>query len=484
MLGQLIRKEILEHMMSLRFAIACVLCLVVILCSLFVRCQDYVQVLGDHHEETRMEQHKIDTMDHPWRFVWRGVNVYRRPNTLKIFVRGVDDSYGDAVRVSSNERLRPIVRSLQNTAVPLFPSIDLVAFVGLIMSLLAIVFGYDAVCGEKERGTLRLMLSYSVPRVRVLVGKWIGGYVALVMPFLLTVIVGAVIVLAQRNIALNDGQWLRLVTTVGFALLYVAAVYSLSIYVSCLTRRASSSIMILLCIWVILVLALPNLSPHVAQILRPAANAEEVHSARRTASKEIWERDVEQKMEAYDKENGFGEKWWESVDWDEWESRKRAWIRWEYELSCEHKGHVDRLNEYAKIDQRYGAQMEAQIELSRWIARMSPFTCFAMAAMELADAGIMDRTRYMSQLGGYQMELCNYAHDEWHARHEYEMAHKGKSSGPWHKTRKNAVPTFHYVAAAADEYARMLVVDAGVLGGMTVVFFMLSVLTFLRYDVR
>ena len=63
MLGRLIKKEILEHLMSLRFAIACVLCLIVILSSLFVRCRDYAQVLDDCHQELAMERHRIDTMD-------------------------------------------------------------------------------------------------------------------------------------------------------------------------------------------------------------------------------------------------------------------------------------------------------------------------------------------------------------------------------------------------------------------------------------
>ena len=54
MLRQLIKKEILEHLMSLRFAIACVLCLVVILCSIFVRGRDYSQVMDDYQQESAM----------------------------------------------------------------------------------------------------------------------------------------------------------------------------------------------------------------------------------------------------------------------------------------------------------------------------------------------------------------------------------------------------------------------------------------------
>lgn len=66
MLSQLIKKEVLDHLMSLRFAIACVLCLVVVLCSLFVRCQDHVQVLDDYHQDSTMEKHEIVEWGHPW----------------------------------------------------------------------------------------------------------------------------------------------------------------------------------------------------------------------------------------------------------------------------------------------------------------------------------------------------------------------------------------------------------------------------------
>ena len=56
MLKQLIKKEILEHLMSLRFAITCVLCLMVILSSLFVRGRDYTQASEDYYESVAMKK--------------------------------------------------------------------------------------------------------------------------------------------------------------------------------------------------------------------------------------------------------------------------------------------------------------------------------------------------------------------------------------------------------------------------------------------
>ena len=488
MLGRLIAKEILEHLMSLRFAIACVLCLTVVLCSLFIRSQDYNQVLDDYNQDSAIERGRIDKWDHPWRFVWQGVTERLRPNALKIFVRGTDDAYGQATRVASKEQLRPLIRDLSNTAVPLFPSIDLVIFVGVIMSLMAVVFGYDAICGEKERGTLRLMLSYSVGRHEVLLSKWIGGYVTLVVPFLLTVIVGAVIVKIQPSVSLNDGQWGRLLLIVVFSLLYIATIYSLAICVSCFSARSSTSVMVLLSIWVILVLAVPNLSPHLAQMVCPTSNAQDVENARRTASEEIWTRVVEDKMKVYDKSHGFEDffkgQWWRKVSWEDWSQVEPIQRRRRYELGLERAGHLDRLEEFGKIEHSYGLKMDAQVRVSRWIGRVSPFSCFAMAATELADAGVLGEKRYQKQLRKYQRILCEYAHDEWLAMNEYELEHEGKGQGPWYKVRVREVPRFHYVRPVARDYAGMVAVEGGILAGMTFLLFMLSYIKFLRYDVR
>jgi ABC-type transport system involved in multi-copper enzyme maturation permease subunit len=65
----------------------------------------------------------------------------------------------------------------------LFPLMDWFLIVGVVMSLLALVFSYDAICGEREDGTLRLAISYPVSRSVLLLGKWTGGFLSLLLPF-------------------------------------------------------------------------------------------------------------------------------------------------------------------------------------------------------------------------------------------------------------------------------------------------------------
>ena len=60
MLLHIIRKEVLEHLMSLRFAIACVLCFIVILASLFVRGQEYLLTVGDYREDVVAQRERVE----------------------------------------------------------------------------------------------------------------------------------------------------------------------------------------------------------------------------------------------------------------------------------------------------------------------------------------------------------------------------------------------------------------------------------------
>ena len=57
--------------------------------------------------------------------------------------------------------------------------LDFTTVVAILLSFLAIVLGYDAICGERERGTLQLLLANSVPRSTVVLGKLIGGLLSM-----------------------------------------------------------------------------------------------------------------------------------------------------------------------------------------------------------------------------------------------------------------------------------------------------------------
>ena len=484
MLAHIIRKEVLDYLMSLRFAIACILCFVVVVCSLFVRHQDYVQTVSAFHEDVAISASAEKQLDHPWRIFWQGLRVYRAPNPLKIFVRGLEDENGSKVDLRLVTTPQFELADVGNPMLPLFPSMDLVTFVGVIMSLLAIVFGYDAVCGEKERGTLRLMLSYGVPRDTVLLGKWVGGCVMLVLPFLLAVLSAAALILVQHKVSLTTAQWGRFAVVCGLSVLYMVTVFSVALWVSCLTRRASTSIMVLVMFWMIFVLAIPNLSPYLAQTWYPGRNQEEVQTALNARVEAQWKADVEEPRAKYDKEQGFGDRWWESIDWSRPETRKRVAERDLFELQVEQRARQTRLRLFAQVEDELGANLDRQVLLSRRIARVSPFACFATAVTELTDTGTHEKRRLMEQVRAFQMKLTEYVYDESIVITRHTIDHDGQEPPPWSQKRQSPIPSFVYVPFSGGEYIRLVIVDTGLLAGMAVLFLLLSYVSFLRYDVR
>ena len=60
----------------------------------------------------------------------------------------------------------------------LFGVLDLAFIVKVVLSLCVLLFTYDAICGEKEQGTLRLYASYPVSRSAQALAKLAGSTVA------------------------------------------------------------------------------------------------------------------------------------------------------------------------------------------------------------------------------------------------------------------------------------------------------------------
>ena len=67
----------------------------------------------------------------------------------------------------------------------MFGVLDLAFIVKIVMSLVALLFTYDAISGEKEDGTFRLYASFSVSRATIALSKVIGCSVSILIPFAL-----------------------------------------------------------------------------------------------------------------------------------------------------------------------------------------------------------------------------------------------------------------------------------------------------------
>ena len=291
-------------------------------------------------------------------------------NLLNVLVRGISERLTETARVERGGQVEFSEGREESAVTAMFPVVDFVFIVGVIMSLLALAFSYDSVSGEHESGVLKLFMSYSVPRDTLILGKWIGGYLALVGPFLIAFFAGLLVAVVMSDISPDVDDTLSVIALLGLGLLYVAALYSMGMLVSCRTEVAATSITVLLLLWVVFVLAIPNMAPYVATQLLPIPSREGVER-RKQAVQEEGQREAEEMVETERERTG------KDRPWEDPEFMIRLTERWE-------KTRQD----IAKLEESYAARIQWQTRWSGIVARVSPLTSFNLGAYDLAAAGI------------------------------------------------------------------------------------------------
>jgi len=366
----------------------------------------------------------------------------------------------------------------KNPMLPLFPTVDLVFVVGIILSLLALSFSYDAVAGEKENGVLRLMMSYSVPRDLVLLGKWVGGYLALVAPFLLSLLAALIAILAFPEIALTVDDMLATLALVGVSLLYLAVIYSLGLFVSCRTEQASIAITILLFIWVVFILVIPNIAPYVVGRIASVPSRESVDREKLELGREHsrqWQQMFEEEEKRTGKNRG------ELYEDEAFQARIK-------EMQEQRK------TEIQKIEDDYTAKIQEQARWSGMLARISPLTSFNLAAFNLAGAGVEQERDFVEALKSYSSTWEEYSNEKRTEFDKYMKEQRKKSkdgsitffSGDMDRFNNldlSDYPRFEFSLMSLKERVHQVYLDVLLLGIWAVLLFLLSYFSFLRYDV-
>lgn len=468
MLLHIIAKELLDQLRSLRFAIACGVCLLVMLLSSIVLTRDYGEALSTYNMNRVMHRNELESRTEVWS-LWQGVTVDRPLNLMNTLVRGLSQELTESVKVQPGNRLDFPESWEGNPILPLFPAVDFVFIVGVIISLLALAFGYDAVSGEAESGVLKLLLSYSVPRDLVLLGKWIGGFLALIAPFTVSFILAMLLLLLFPEVEPDLDGALSLISLFVLALLYLAAVFSLGILVSTRTHLASTSITVLLLLWVCFVLAVPNMAPYaVAQVL-PIPSQE---SMRR--EKEAIQQDWGQRFQKIWREEQ--EKQGREDVYDDALRQRFEGMREEME------------SEMQKISDSQAAQVRHQMRWSGIVARISPTTSFTLASLDLAASGIIQEERYVESLKAFADKWGTYTEEKQAAFQKAISENRGRMTPAMMAKFNNLdlrdAPQFEFVHMPVSDRLTTVYPDLLLLILWNVIFFMAAYLSFLRYDVQ
>ena len=189
--------------------------------------------------------------------------VERPPNPLSLFSAGLDKKLGTTVEIYHGDV--PMIssvsaRNLENPYLNLFSQIDLVSIFQVVLSLLALLFAYDAIAGDWESGTLRLVISHPVRRGSILFGKYIAAMICLLLPVLMSLLMVLILCSLASSIQFSTADLLRIGGIVWTTIVYLSLFYLIGLLISTTTRRTATSLMLCMFLWVGLVLVYPNWS--------------------------------------------------------------------------------------------------------------------------------------------------------------------------------------------------------------------------------
>ena len=490
MLKTIIAREFLDNILNLRFMIGLVLCLIITVACIIILTHDYRQELADYNHRVNLHEEFLSKYALA-NWINQMMPGQKPPERFRPLIIGIS---GDENANSFDENPLPI----------LFPPLDFLFIVTIIMSLLAILFSYDAITGERQNGTLRLVIANSVPRTTILFGKLIGGATSLIIPFILAILVGVLYINLNPAIQWDGSAWVELALLTAASITFITSFYLLGLMVSTWSRYSAVSILNCLFLWVLLILVIPNVCPYISAQLRRVPSIRELER-RGEEIKRAWieagpprEKEVvEQFRGKYGRlfsqfeALGFGKVQEEQSDNPEKVEKLAA-------ADPQFKAMVDAFRrERARVGQEQrtalnkamielGADLRtkaaAQTRLAKNLAGISPLADFVYVARDLTGTGLRSLKYFGESKREYRWRFREYASG---VETAVEATHKNEPTpqGGWFLDLRDH-PRFVFQEESLRGKLNAVLPYWGILVLFNVVFFVAAFAGFMRYDVR
>lgn len=234
---------------------------VALLTATLIGWQNYATLNGQRQQYQNVVRAKwLEQPDrHPHRVSHYGYLVFRPKSELSFFDFGIESYAGVSIFLEAHR---------QNTAnfseagfsggLMRFGELSVAMVLQLLVPLLIFFLGFSSIAGERERGTLKLLLCQGASWRAILLGKT-AGIVAVTFALFAPVVISTLglwaVLSAGRISADSAGRVVGLLTS--YALYFIACA-SVAILISALHQTARSALTTLVVIWIFFGIVLPK----------------------------------------------------------------------------------------------------------------------------------------------------------------------------------------------------------------------------------
>lgn len=199
--------------------------------------------------------------------------AFQPTSSLSVFDPGLTGFMGSAIWLEAHYRDPATLRSVEDAVeIQRFARLTPAWILQVFAPLLAILLAFAGIAAERERGTLRQVMSSGVPPQHLFVGKAIAALciIALLAPS----VVAAVALAAYTHDEVGlPSVGLRLTGIVLAYMLYIGAFTFAAIGISARVAKSKTALVVLVGFWAASVIFVPRLATDVGSALSPAPAA-------------------------------------------------------------------------------------------------------------------------------------------------------------------------------------------------------------------
>ena len=489
MLKHLIIKEIQEIITNTRSLFVLLICVLLIPLGLYVSTKEYEQNKAAYKDAKQMyEERNKDNKG--MEFIAEG---YIPPSPLSIFSNGLSGYLPNKITTDSrgvwhaeNEY------GINNPVALLFGKIDFYFIITIILSLLAFMVTFNSISGEKENGTLRLIVANAVPRWKIIFAKIAGSYTVFLVSFLVGIISGLVLLTLTTSIPILSGSYLiPFLVIMMISLLFLFILFNIGILLSIKTRNSGASITASLLIWVLIAIIIPKVSPMIAQIIYPIKTEEVVNKQKAMKRDEIraeCDKTSGELMKSIMSDRGMNAETLDFFSMGNDPKVKASLAEYDGKIA-DVKRKYDEMenNAISLIEKDYHNQQLVQQNISKNISRISPIGCYTYLISDLTNTGLSE----LSNIEYNARKFSGFTESDFYSklRKYYKEYHIGFSVSKgifgqvdWSSIQVPTLSTYTYPLMSSSLGVNWI--DLLFLCFYALFFFTVSVFQFIKYDVR
>jgi ABC-type transport system involved in multi-copper enzyme maturation permease subunit len=456
-------KEIQENFRTVRFYLILLLTLSLFLAGSLLFVRTYDQKISDYRKDITDNENLLrNSSQRLLDLAKYGQSLYKRVNPCEFISEANEKYLPNKFETTIYRAEFPELKGRGNVLLRDYESLDWDVIVAVVLSFLAFILSYDAVCGEKEQKTLALMFSNPVRTSQVFLGKFLGLLISLGIPLLIGIVLGLSIINLLAGVTLDIG---RIMLFICASFLYLSLFLLIGMTVSSLVTQSVTSAIILLFVWVITAFIIPASGNLIANKLYPLPTRSQIKKEMSQAEDDIYKTKYAKTQAG---------RWDGRLD-QPWVPLRSQWM-------------ADILDVRNKIYDDYLQRLILQVQRTKDVTKISPVSVFRSLTEEISGSGVLRFQNFYGQVNRYKNQLYQFVESVDKADpksvHLIPLAYSmyvGISNKP---VDFSLVPKFEERLPSVKDNLKRIIIDSAMLVFLSILFFYLGYFLFVRYDKR